>query len=49
MALVETRGLAFLNEMDDWLSNHEIGAINSTDTRDVRMGVGVYLIHDDNE
>jgi len=49
MALVETRGLAFLKEMDGWLSNHEIGATNSTDTRDVRMGVGVYLIHDDSK
>ncbi|MFT5501393.1 MAG: hypothetical protein ACI88G_001530 [Woeseiaceae bacterium] len=47
MTLVETRGLDFLKEMDGWLSNHEIGATNSIDTRDVR--VGVYLIHDDNE
>jgi hypothetical protein len=44
--LVESRGLAFLEEMDGWLSEHEIDNTPDTDTRPVRLGVGVYLIYD---
>ena len=49
MTLVDQRGLDFLKEMDGWLSAHEIDEAQSTDARDVRMGVGVYLIHDDSK
>ena len=47
MKLVEERGLDFLNEMDAWLSRHEIDESKSTSSREVRLGVGVYLIHDE--
>ncbi len=45
--LVETRGMDFLNEMDTWLSDHETDDARSTSGRDVRLGVGVYLIYDE--
>jgi hypothetical protein len=47
MKLVETRGMDFLNEMDGWLSTHETDENKTTGGREVRMGVGVYLIYDD--
>ena len=47
MKLVEERGMDFLNEMDAWLSRHEIDESKSTSSREVRLGVGVYLIHDE--
>ena len=47
MKLVETRGMEFLNEMDGWLSEHETDENKTTSDREVRMGVGIYLIHDD--
>lgn len=49
MKLVETRGMDFLKEMDAWLSAHETGENKSSSGREIRMGVGVYLIHDDLE
>ena len=45
--LVESEGLAFLEEIDGWLSNHELENTPDTDTRRVRLGVGVYLIRDE--
>jgi hypothetical protein len=48
MKLVETRGMDFLNEMDGWLSTHEFDECKSASGREVRLGVGVYLIHDEN-
>jgi len=45
--LVESKGLAFLEEMDGWLSNHELDNAPDTDGRRVRLGVGVYLICDE--
>jgi len=45
--LVESQGLAFLEEMDSWLSKHEIDNTPDTDTHPVRLGVGVYLIYDE--
>lgn len=45
--LVESQGLAFLEEMDAWLSDHEIDNTPDTNLRPVRLGVGVYLIYDD--
>lgn len=47
MELVETRGLDFLGEIDQWLSDHELDETKTADTRHLRMGVGVYLIYDD--
>jgi len=47
MKLVETRGMDFLEEIDGWLSTHEIDEEKSTSAHEVRMGVGVYLIYDD--
>lgn len=46
MKLVETRGMGFLNEMDGWLSAHETDENKIASGREVRMGVGVYLIYD---
>ena len=47
--LVEERGLSFLEKMDAWLSENEVDSSMNTDTRTVRLGVGVYLIYDENE
>jgi hypothetical protein len=43
---LERRGMAFLEDVDAWLSAHE--AKNSKEKTD-RLGVGVYLIMDDDE
>jgi hypothetical protein len=45
--LVETRGMDFLEEMDGWLSDHEIEQETSSSGHEIRVGVGVYLIYDD--
>jgi len=45
--LLQERGLAFLEEIDAWLSGHETDQSSDDDGRKVRLGVGVYLIHDD--
>ena len=45
--LVQSRGLAFLEEMDAWLSDNEIDTDTDARKRSVRMGVGVYLIYDE--
>ena len=47
--LVEDRGLSFLEEMDTWLSENEVESSTDTNTRNVRLGVGVYLIYDESE
>jgi len=47
MKLVEDRGMDFLNEMDTWLSRHEVDESKNTSSREVRLGVGIYLIHDE--
>ena len=47
--LVESRGLSFLEEVDAWLSENEIDNTQDVAERTVRLGVGVYLIHDENE
>lgn len=43
--LITERGQALLEEIDEWLSQHE--AKNPQQTASPRLGVGVYLIHDD--
>ena len=47
MKLVEDRGMDFLKEMDAWLSAHEVDATKNPSSSEVRLGVGVYLIHDE--
>jgi len=47
--LVESRGLSFLEEIDTWLSGNEVEDTQDVGTRTVRLGVGVYLIYDENE
>jgi Family of unknown function (DUF6502) len=42
---IEARGMAFLEEVDRWLSEHEIKP--SQDGKTTRLGIGVYLIQDD--
>jgi Family of unknown function (DUF6502) len=41
---VEARGMDFLEEVDEWLSEHEAG---DTIARRARLGVGVYIITED--
>ena len=41
---LESRGMAFLEELDAWLVDHEA---DDNDERTVRLGVGVYLITED--
>ena len=47
--LVESRGLEFLEDIDVWLTEHEIQAREDTNADTVRLGVGVYLIYDESE
>ena len=48
MKLVETRGMDFLNDMDTWLTAHQFDESKDASDRDMRMGVGVYLIYEEN-
>lgn len=45
--LIEQRGEAFLQEIDAWLSQHEIQDDEEQAGESARMGVGIYLIYDD--
>ena len=47
--LVEERGLSFLEEMDGWLSENELETPTDSAARNLRLGVGVYLIYDESE
>ncbi len=47
--LIEERGQAFLEEIDAWLSRHEVPVDHDSTTAQTRMGVGVYLIYDDDK
>jgi hypothetical protein len=47
--LVESRGLEFLEDIDVWLTEHEIESKDDTHAETVRLGVGVYLIYDESE
>ncbi len=47
MKLVETRGMDFLTEMDDWLSAYETQDAGEDKSGNLRIGVGLYLIYDD--
>ncbi len=46
-AVLEERGQAFLEEMDNWLSRHITTGSEKTDSAGVRTGVGLYLIQTD--
>jgi hypothetical protein len=46
-ALVAEKGQAFLEEIDRWLAEHEDPETQDADLRTVRIGAGVYLIHDE--
>lgn len=45
--LIAQRGQTFLEEIDAWLSKHEVNEERASHTSGVRMGVGVYVIYDD--
>jgi len=45
---LEGRGQAFLEEIDAWLARHQTDENTSDASRGVRLGAGVYLIHDEN-
>jgi hypothetical protein len=46
---LEARGSAFLEEVDNWLSENEINETKNAGARTVRLGVGVYSIYDESE
>ena len=45
--LIEERGEEFLEEIDLWLSKHEVKPNSKKPGRPIRMGVGIYLIQED--
>ena len=47
--LVESKGLGLLEDIDLWLTQHEIEPREDTNAETVRLGVGVYLIYDESE
>jgi len=47
--LVEERGLSFLEEMDGWLSENEVENSSDSNAKTLRLGVGVYLIRDEDQ
>lgn len=47
MKLVEERGMEFLGEIDEWLSQHQFDERKHKSGREIRLGVGVYLICDE--
>ena len=44
---LEKRGLDFLQEIDSWLSDNEVKNPEDAGERKIRLGAGVYLIHDE--
>ena len=47
LSLVESRGMDFLREIDGWLSGNEMDESEHAAGRNIRLGVGVYLICDE--
>ena len=45
--LLETKGQAFLEELDQWLAKHSGDEASAAPDDTLRIGVGVYLIHDE--
>lgn len=46
---VEERGLQFLQDIDAWLSQHQVEDEDASIMRTVRLGAGAFLIRDDNQ
>jgi hypothetical protein len=44
---LDRRGQAFLEEVDAWLAEHQLNETHSSESESVRLGAGVYLIHDE--
>lgn len=44
---LDTRGQAFLEEIDAWLAKHQVDETEPSTSESVRLGAGVYLIHDE--
>jgi hypothetical protein len=44
---LDQRGQAFLEEIDAWLAKHQVNETESSESESVRLGAGVYLIHDE--
>jgi len=44
---LDTRGQAFLEEIDAWLAERQVDETEPTNSESVRLGAGVYLIHDE--
>jgi len=49
LEFVDARGEAFLEEIDEWLSRHQVEDDRLSEVSNTRMGVGAYLIHDDSQ
>ncbi len=45
-AFLEREGQGFLERVDDWLASHEVAVDAAADAPRIRLGVGVYAIHD---
>jgi len=46
---LDERGQAFLEDIDAWLAKHQEQETTSRKSKGVRLGAGVYLIHDDDK
>jgi len=46
---LDERGQAFLEDIDAWLAKHQEQETSSRKSKGVRLGAGVYLIHDDDK
>jgi len=46
---LDDRGQAFLEDIDAWLAKHQEQETGSRKSKGVRLGAGVYLIHDDDK
>lgn len=45
-AMVERRGMEFLRQVDNWLAGHETESSENGTHRTVRLGAGIYTIHE---
>ena len=46
-AMVEEKGQEFLEQMDEWLTAHRAAEGEGVPEKDLRLGVGLFLIHDE--
>lgn len=47
-AFVEEQGQAFLEKVDEWLTEHQVSGDGASPAERVRLGVGLFTIQDDN-